>query len=934
MNKKLLISLGSLSTIAIIAPVLAITSCAGETPVEATNLIITAKANPVLTNEDVALLEATDDADNAKKWTTLGKLFEGTGFVTDNKAKFTTSINKTDNIVTLTAIKGYTIDGKEKVGSNKYTIRTEPVVTDLEITVITTSATLNTTEVAALTGSDTTAQLAALKKLFSGKDLTTENLVNFKVSVEESTRIVTLTANEGFTIGTKDKLDSTAYTLETTPTVTDLKITAKTASATLKETEVTSLTGSDTTAQLVVLAKLFEGEDLKNENLTNFKVSVETSTRIATLTAEKDFTIGGQPKLDSTAYTLDTPATTDLKITAKTTQKITAEDVVNLKGTDNSKKLISLQKLFEGDDLKIENINNFDVSVSDQNVVTLTAKDNYLINGNKTLVSPAFTIETIPTDQDLAISPKTTSADLTGIELLDVVGTDKPKQLAVLNKLFDGVDNTKQDNFTVSLGADNVITLTANKGYIFVDKNSINSPKYNVTNTNINITAEAEQKLTVAEDATINATPSTDNAAAQLVILKKLFKDITDENANYFTFTIKDKIVTLTGKTGFVFGASGTAGTATLVAPAYTVTPNDVDLGITPISASADLTGEELIDVIGTDKPKQLAVLVKLFNGVTKDNQTNFVTTLGSGDVVNLKANNGFTFNGKDTLNSSSYKVTIANLDIEADAAQKLDKAQEVLLMSQSTPENASAQMAVISKLFKGVTSTNFNYFTFKVETTKVVTLTAKQGFVFGKTVDAGKPTLVAPPYTIDTTPPPTNDINLGIRAIDPTANITTEDINNLKGTNATNKNTTFLKLFSGVTVENQNNFTFTINETAKTITLTANNGYAFGAGTAAQKNLDSQVFTEEFEKLIISANTANLNLTAEQVKAIKDATDIDKQLEALKILFFGITSAHIPNVTITIDESKTTVTLKPNYGYTLDSTEQTLTVIYTLTTV
>ncbi|MGL5522055.1 MAG: hypothetical protein ACRDAW_02195, partial [Metamycoplasmataceae bacterium] len=257
-----------------------------------------------------------------------------------------------------------------------------------------------------------------------------------------------------------------------------------------------------------------------------------------------------------------------------------------------------------------------------------------------------------------------------------------------------------------------------------------------------------------------------------------------------------------------------------------------------------------------------------------------------------------------------------------------LSKEQEVLLMSPTTPQNTLAQMNVLKKLFPNVTNTNFNYFTFKVEA-KVVTLTAKQGFVFGKTVEAGKPTLVAPAYTISK--PPITDTNLGINAIPPTANITTEDINNLKGTDTAKKITTLLKLFRGIDSNNYSRFDLKINESSKTITLTAHTGFIFGSGTSAKKSIDSQAFTEEFVILPIIAHTANLNLTADDVKVIKDGNNQTALLTALNKLFSGIVSGNISNITITIDDANNKVTITPNYGYLLENSVPMLEVTYTI---
>ncbi|MGL5521911.1 MAG: hypothetical protein ACRDAW_01410, partial [Metamycoplasmataceae bacterium] len=341
-------------------------------------------------------------------------------------------------------------------------------------------------------------------------------------------------------------------------------------------------------------------------------------------------------------------------------------------------------KLFEGTDLKTENLTNFVVSVNTETkIVTLTANEGFTIGNQPKLDSTAYTLETLPTVTDLAITAKGTTA-LNGNQIIDLTSSTASLQLASLQLLFEGNDLTEANlvNFEVSINATNVVTLTAKTNFTISSQAKLDSAAYTVTNINLNITANAVQQLTIAEDTTINAPSTSANAAEQLVILQKLFKDITDTNINYFTFSIKDKVVTLKAKQGFAFGAAGVTGTDVLAAPAYTV---EVELGISANPNSIALTGVELIDLEGTNAPKQLAVLIKLFNGVDSTNQTNFTITI-SGNVVTLTANTGFTFNGNKILNSIAYTVTNINLDIEAETApQTLSKEQEVLLMSPTT---------------------------------------------------------------------------------------------------------------------------------------------------------------------------------------------------------------------------------------------------------
>ncbi|MGL4183599.1 MAG: hypothetical protein ACRCRP_00505 [Metamycoplasmataceae bacterium] len=535
------------------------------------------------------------------------------------------------------------------------------------------------------------------------------------------------------------------------------------------------------------------------------------------------------PILATVSCSSETSTKTNLIITIKKDPVLTSADISILEADNLSDKLIPLQKLFDGQGLIAENLDKFTISIDkEKSVVTLTAKDNYTIDDKTTLISNTYTINDTNLI-DLKITINNVAQKLTANEASDLKGTDITKQLIVLKKLFNGINDTNQNNFTVSISNDNVVTLTAKADYTFGGKPSLSALPFSI------------------------------------------------ETA-----------------------------------------PVDKNLNITAKSAKTDLTGIELMDVVGQDAAKQLTILTKLFDGVDSGNQVNFTTTIGSGNVVTLTAKNGYKFNGKDSLNSTPYNINVININIVANPATKLNKTQEILLMLPSSQEISLSQRSVVSKLFTGITEINFNYFTFSVKD-KVVTLNAKTGFVFGTDVSTGKDTLVAPPYTIEVTPP-TNDVNLNISIITPTENITTQDINNLKGTDIPQQVISLSKLFKGIVASNIPNFDFKINESTKTITLTAKKGFIFGVGTTAKNSIESNVFTEEFTSFDIVANTSNLFLTQNEVNAIKDATNQKDVLAALNKLFQGIFPSNINNLTITIDETNHKVIVKPNYGYVLAS--------------
>ncbi|MGL5522058.1 MAG: hypothetical protein ACRDAW_02210, partial [Metamycoplasmataceae bacterium] len=370
MNKKLLISLGALSTIAIVSPILITASCAAEVS-NANNLVVTAIANPKLTNEDVIVLENAT-ADNTAKWNALAKLFTGAGFVEGNKDKFTSSIDKTNSTVTIKANTGYTINGGETFASNKYIIEATTPNKNLAITAIA-NPKLTDADMAVLENAtvDNTAKWNALAKLFAGEGFVVENKDNFTSSIDKGKSIVTLKANPGYTINGGETFASNVYAVDPAVPNKDLVITTL-IDPKVTEEEINSLEVVDNNeTKLTSLTKLFQGNDLNLDNLANLEIKVDKVKFLVTLTGINGYTINAQTSLVSNRYLIITiPTITDLKITANGAQKLRPIEETAIKGTDPVAQLSVLQKLFTG--ITSTNQPNFTVAVSDTNVVTLT----------------------------------------------------------------------------------------------------------------------------------------------------------------------------------------------------------------------------------------------------------------------------------------------------------------------------------------------------------------------------------------------------------------------------------------------------------------------------------------------------------------------------------------------------------------------------------
>ncbi|MGL5522056.1 MAG: hypothetical protein ACRDAW_02200 [Metamycoplasmataceae bacterium] len=753
MNKKLLISLSSLSTIAIVAPVLVITSCAGETPVDSTNLIITAKANPVLTNEDVTLLEATDDVDNAKKWDTLGKLFDGAGFVPDNKAKFTTSINTTDMLVTLTAVNGYTISGQETVVSNKYTIGTEPVITDLIITAKE-SPKLTAEDVTLLEATDdadNTKKWTTLGKLFGGVGFVPDNKAKFTTSINKTNNVVTLTANEGFTINSKTSLDSNKYTIEPTVEATNLEITAIT-NVQLTNADIVILEAVDANAKWTVYAKLFAGKDFVPANINSkFTATFNRSKLEVTLTAATGFVIGGQQTLSNT-FTVDKPVVPiDLTITTKTNPKLTATDIADLKGTNINKQFDALKKLFAGKDLTMANLANFKITVDEAGkLVTLTANDHYTINGIKSLISKAYTDEVIPTITDLKITVKTGVINLTQVEITDLTGNNGAKQLAALTKLFGGTDLKTENltNFVVTVDTTKrIVTLTPKANFTIDNgKAKLDSNQYTIQVMNLAITAiTTTPTITATEVTNLTGTNNTNKLAA----LKKLFtgNDLTMANLANFKVAINTtkRIVTLTAEANFTISGKTSLDSIVFI----------TQLEITPKQGDLQLPNPNNLLLLEDTDVKKLTALQTFFNGsslVTEADLANFTVQIPSDKmVVILKANSNYTFTGGQTIEKAysfptHYKPRPLIVTLKT-PSPTLTPQEIATLKELPSSSNVHAQVAVLQKLFEGPNIYDLFIRSFNIEvdtTAKTVTLRTKPGFVIGTTSSSTEKSITA----------------------------------------------------------------------------------------------------------------------------------------------------------------------------------------------
>ncbi|MGL5438155.1 MAG: hypothetical protein ACRDA7_00220 [Metamycoplasmataceae bacterium] len=542
MNKKLLISLGFLSTISIVAPILVTVSCANDKPVDIKNLIITAKQNPKLLESDIAALKGTDFPDQL---TALQKLFDGSDLSSNNQNNFSVIIDEAQMIVFLRAKKGFTINGKSVLDSNKYSIESTIETINLNIIAIK-DAKLTDAEIAILKTSDTNAKWPVLKKLFGGKDFVIENQDKFTVTFDETKVTVTLTAKKGFVIGGQPKLSNT-FTIDNNPVIpTDLKITAK-SNVILSVLQFENLVSGTDSEKEAVLGLLFD--PITPDNYKKFTFIIIDLT--ITLTANQEFIFGTNKTLSNT-FKINTPPVepTDLKITAKSNVKLTTPQVGNLTtGTDTEKQLV-LGLLFNP--ITPENYKKFSFTIANS-TITLIAKEGFIFGTSQTLTN-TFIIDNPKVNLNITAKENPT---LNGNQILDLTSTTPANQLIALKLLFTGADLTQENltKFTISINQlTNIVTLSATEGFAISNQNTLNSASYIVDNIFLGITTiKAAAKFTSQEIIELKQ----NNTIQQENLLSRLFDPIKGNYHKFFVFVDEGaRTVTISPNQGFVFPAN------------------------------------------------------------------------------------------------------------------------------------------------------------------------------------------------------------------------------------------------------------------------------------------------------------------------------------------------------------------------------------------
>ncbi|MGL5643739.1 MAG: hypothetical protein ACRCW3_03140 [Metamycoplasmataceae bacterium] len=459
--KKL--ALGIMTTGGILVPLVVVASCG--TAAKDVDIEVTVKTNPVITQEDL-------NGDNYKSLATLEKLFDGV--TASNLGNFTVEkkeISDTEDVITLTAKEGYTINGKSSLDSNSFVViptnyvinKTTDIPTDIKPSDI---------------ANDGYKKWLVLSKLFTGTDFQEAMLGNLNIELievtEGQTYQIKLTPKRHFNInGGIDGITSETFTLSIINFVITNQATAPT------DITLTKLQDSDYIKTLEFLNKLFDLGTITQAEIDN-SINVTFSNisgseyKIILTAKSSDFTINGQNTHESTPFTVATNIEIS-KIAAGSIGEISTFDTVD--GT-TLQSLNTLKKVFNLD-IDQETINlalTVTLNTSGFNAtITLTANVGYIINdGERSIESETFRpligIPVTPRDAELA---KLNSDDI----------NKDTRSVKTLNNFFEGITQDIIDNdMNVLLrpltNGFYTIVLIANGGKIFEGGKNIESVEF------------------------------------------------------------------------------------------------------------------------------------------------------------------------------------------------------------------------------------------------------------------------------------------------------------------------------------------------------------------------------------------------------------------------------------------------------------------------
>ncbi|MGL6124873.1 MAG: hypothetical protein ACRC1F_00060, partial [Metamycoplasmataceae bacterium] len=321
-------------------------------------------------------------------------------------------------------------------------------------------------------------------------------------------------------------------------------------------------------------------------------------------------------KLESDPFDL---TNVELAINAKNVpESIVSTDIIPSK----LQSLDTLRKLFDGNDLNLQNVFNFKATLltnkpNGKMSVLLEAKPGYSFAGTAPKIeSEPFDLANI----ELSISKKPSAS---GQILSTEIANQDNISIDTLKKLFEGTDleeNNIGDKFTVHIedGANNakIIVLKATSGFSFAGgDNELKSEEFLVT--------------TVLDISPVDVIPTDikfidlmNSGYEDIKILEKLFKNIKESDIPNITIemTNKDKvgehIITLTANSNYTF-IDGNGGVISNISVTFT----SIDV-VLAISQKVDAITSIPFD--SNENLEDITFLELYFNGLNAGNMNNF----------------------------------------------------------------------------------------------------------------------------------------------------------------------------------------------------------------------------------------------------------------------------------------------------------------------
>ncbi|MGL4184052.1 MAG: hypothetical protein ACRCRP_02850 [Metamycoplasmataceae bacterium] len=528
----------------------------------------------------------------------------------------------------------------------------------------------------------------------------------------------------------------------------------------------------------LILDKMFDGIDSTNIKMILFYLD-ENQNKISISPIEGYYF--GEEKLTTldVKYTIQKEIVNISVSVKEIKDKIENKDIENILGKDNTKKVSSLSKLFNGiDDKNVLSLNTERIDNTDKTAaIKLNANSGYIFNNTEqSITSNPFSIST-PEVVPPPIIP----------DPPPVIPPDPPPTVTVK------------------------LNITAKKAVV-------GGPM-------------TEPELRAIRHG---ATPIED----KIKYLNKLFDGIDKETIKHiqtFDYTGFTQ-VNLTTKQGYVF-ANGTNKLDSITFPRAP----KVTISITAKSTEVDFSDQDVEDMKSQDKVIKLRTLNKIFNGLTLDNINGVVDPAvnNGGDAVIAFSGSGYVFDNNKTriesgkLKGISKKVLIKSVEYPSGVF----KEDFTSLKDPQIPDKY--KIKILTKFFTPSLEDDrqFNFIEIKNinTTTNKITIKTKQGYIFIPQTHDGKNV-----YEI-TSGPVTNFAPspkfLGIDLVPDTKSITKQDITDFN--NPSKKLSVLKKYFKNIDASNINNISTSINQYKTAISIKANNGYSLGKYTQID-SLDS----------------------------------------------------------------------------------------------